>query len=141
MAAGSALGAAGAAAVAFFSTLCCTGPAVAAVLGAGGVLAAARLEPYRPWLLGAAALMLAFGFWRAYRPGRGGSECSIRTGRWIRRLLWVSAILTVASALASCKIAGKESPYAPIGRDAEGLRAAFNADAGKVRLVVLVAPT
>jgi hypothetical protein len=32
-------------------------------------------------------------------------------------------------------------PYEPIGADAEALRAAFNADAGKVRLIVLVAPT
>lgn len=98
--AGSAVGASGAAVAALFSTLCCAGPAVAALFGAGGALAAARLEPYRPYLLAAAAAMLAFGFWRAYRPVRGGAACSVRTGSWIRALLWVSAILTAASAIA-----------------------------------------
>ena len=35
----------------------------------------------------------------------------------------------------------EDRPYALTGAGAEALRAAFNADAGKVRLVVLVAPT
>jgi mercuric ion transport protein len=68
LAAGSALGALGAAVAALAGTLCCAGPAVVAALGAGGALAGARLEPFRPYLLGASMVMLAFGFWRAYRP-------------------------------------------------------------------------
>lgn len=100
MAIGSALGASGAAMAALFSTLCCAGPAVAALVGAGGALAAARLEPYRPYFLAAAVAMLAFGFWRAYRPARGGAACSLRTGRWVRSMLWVSALLTLASVVA-----------------------------------------
>jgi hypothetical protein len=99
MAAGSALGAAGAALAALFGTLCCAGSAVVALLGAGGALAAARLEPYRPYLLGIAIAMLAFGFWRAYRPARSGAACSVRTGRWVRIMLWCSAVLVIASAL------------------------------------------
>lgn len=47
----------------------------------------------------------------------------------------------LVAALASCRLEGKKSPYAVIGEDASALRAAFNADAGKVRLIVLVAPT
>lgn len=102
IAVGSALGAMGTALVAVLGTLCCAGPAVVAVLGAGGALAAARLEPYRPYFLGASALMLAFGFWHAYRPARAGegAACSIRTGRVVRSILWVAALITVASALA-----------------------------------------
>jgi len=46
---GSALGAVGSAAVAIFASLCCAGPAVVAVLGAGGAVAAAGLVPYRPY--------------------------------------------------------------------------------------------
>jgi mercuric ion transport protein len=100
MAAGSALGAAGAAIAALFGTLCCAGSAVVALLGAGGALAAARLEPYRPYLLGAGVVMLAFGFWRAYRPAAAGRACSVKTGRLVRVMLWCSALLLIASALA-----------------------------------------
>ncbi|HKE14167.1 MAG TPA: hypothetical protein VKB80_04870 [Kofleriaceae bacterium] len=41
----------------------------------------------------------------------------------------------------SCKIRGERRAYESIGADAASLRQAFNAAAGKVRLVVLVAPT
>ena len=100
--AGSAVGAIGAAVAAMLATLCCAGPAVVAVLGAGGALAAAKLEPYRPCLLAVAAAMIGIGFWRAYRPGAAaeGAVCSIRTGRIVRSLLWIAALITLASALA-----------------------------------------
>lgn len=51
------------------------------------------------------------------------------------------AIVVAGLALASCKIEGKRSAYEALGPDAAALRAAFNADAGRVRLVVLVSPT
>jgi hypothetical protein len=51
------------------------------------------------------------------------------------------AVLVAGLALGSCKIEGKKSPYSPLGAGAEELRTAFNADAGRVRLVVLVSPT
>jgi mercuric ion transport protein len=102
MAVGSALGATGTALAALLGMLCCAGPAVVAVLGTGGAVAAAGIEPYRPYLLGASAVMLGFGFWRAYRPAPAGAgaACSIRTGRVVRTILWVAALLTIASALA-----------------------------------------
>ena len=50
------------------------------------------------------------------------------------------AVLLAGLALASCRIDGKKSPYTSLGADAAELRAAFNADAGRVRLVVLVSP-
>ena len=101
--AGSAVGAIGAAIAAVLGTLCCAGPAVVAVLGAGGALAAAKLEPYRPCLLAVAVVMIGMGFWRAYRPRAAATEgavCSIRTGRIVRTLLWIAALITLASALA-----------------------------------------
>jgi hypothetical protein len=51
------------------------------------------------------------------------------------------AILLAGLALLSCRIEGKKSPYSALGADAAELRAAFNADAGRVRLVVLVSPS
>jgi len=102
IAVGSAAGAVGAALVAFLGTLCCAGPAVIAVLGAGGALAAARLEPYRPYFLALSAVLLAVGFWRAYAPARlvsTGAACKIRTGRTVRTVLWLAALIMLASAL------------------------------------------
>jgi hypothetical protein len=99
IAAGSAVGALGAAVAAVLGTLCCAGPAVVAIIGTGGALAAARLEPYRPLLLGLSIAMLAVGFWRAYFPRAtaNGASCSVGTGRAVRSVLWVAAFVTLAS--------------------------------------------
>jgi hypothetical protein len=95
--AGAGPGALGAGLAAAFSALCCTGPFAYALLGAGGVLAAARLTPARPYLLAAAVVCLATGFARAYRPA---SACSLRTRRLTRAMLWTAALITVAAAIA-----------------------------------------
>lgn len=100
MAVGSAAGAIGAAVAAITATLCCAGPAVVAVLGAGGALMAARLEPYRPYLIAVSVALLSFGFWRAYRPAPTGVACSVRTGKRVRLILWAAALITLASLLA-----------------------------------------
>lgn len=100
-AAGAAVFAAGSAVIAFAGTLCCAGPAVVSLLGAGGALAAARLEPYRPYFLAVSAVMLAFGFWRVYRrPACVDGECAARPPRWLRFVLWASLAATVASVVA-----------------------------------------
>ena len=49
-------------------------------------------------------------------------------------------VVLAAAALAACGTP-EEPGHREIGRDAWALRAAFNADAGMVRVVVLVAPT
>ena len=43
--------------------------------------------------------------------------------------------------MAACSPSGPPSSHAVLGADAEPLRAAFNRDSGKVRVVMLVAPT
>ena len=51
-------------------------------------------------------------------------------------------IAVFAAALAtSCQIEGERRAHTAVASDAAALRDAFNADAGKVRLIVLVAPT
>jgi hypothetical protein len=50
-------------------------------------------------------------------------------------------VLLAGLALVSCKLDGTKSRYVALGTDAADLRAAFNADGGHVRLVVLVSPT
>ena len=99
---GASIGALGAAAAALAATLCCIGPAVVAVFGVGGAVAIARLEPYRPYMLAGGVLVLAIGFYMAYRPGgacRGGT-CSRRTSIVIRAMLWLSAAAMLVAFLA-----------------------------------------
>ena len=55
------------------------------------------------------------------------------------RALWILA--AALSLGAACQVQGKRQAYRSIGTGADAVREAFNQDAGKVRLVVLVAPT
>jgi hypothetical protein len=99
---GSAVAALGSAATSLLATFCCVGPVAFTVLGAGGVLAAARLQPWRPWLLAASAVFLAVGFWSAYRRRTAtvdGQVCRVKTSRTVRVTLWTAAVLTIAVAV------------------------------------------
>ena len=61
-----------AAALTVVTAACCVSPVIApiivGVLGASGAVWAAGLKPYGWWILGAAFLCLAYGFWTVYRP-------------------------------------------------------------------------
>jgi hypothetical protein len=72
---------------------------VIAVIGAGGALAAAKLAPYRIYLLGGSYTFLGIGFWRAYgrRDRSEGRACPARTGRVLKVMLWFSALTTLAA--------------------------------------------
>lgn len=95
---GSATGGLGGALAAGFAALCCVGPSTVALLGVGGALAAASLEPYRPYLLLGSLAMILYGFWRVYSTnarGPEGAACPTRAGRIARNVLWVAAIVWV----------------------------------------------
>jgi|SRR5271156_2030203 len=98
---GSSLSAIGSSLVAAATTLCCVGPAVIAVLGTSGVVAAARLAPYRPYFIVGSVLLLALGFWLAYRPQGGciGKTCTTTSAKITRALLWLAAVVTGAAIL------------------------------------------
>jgi mercuric ion transport protein len=98
---GSSLGAIASGLVATATTFCCVGPAVIAVLGTSGVIAAARLEPYRPYFIVASVVLLGIGFWLAYRPKGGciGKTCTTTSAKITRALLWIAAVVTVAAIL------------------------------------------
>jgi hypothetical protein len=55
--------------------------------------------------------------------------------------LTVAGLTALAAALLACQPSGPDRPHTALGPNAEELRAAFNADTGKVRVVMLVAPT
>ena len=67
-----------AAALTVVTAACCVSPVIApiivGVLGASGAVWAAGLKPYSWWILGAAFLCLAYGFWTVYRPR---SHCAV----------------------------------------------------------------
>ena len=98
---GSALGAIGSSVTAAFAALCCVGPVVLAVIGASGAVAAASLEPYRPYLLGMALALLGYGYWRSYRPrlSTEGLTCRIGAGRKVRATLFIALVVTAVSAI------------------------------------------
>ncbi len=80
------------------SSLCCILPVAVALLGVGSAAAAARFEPYRPYLLAATAALLTFAFYRAYQPIRcaPGEPCAVPDNRqWNRILLWLVAVLAL----------------------------------------------
>ena len=49
--------------------------------------------------------------------------------------------LVLLAAAAGCGPKPPSAPYVRIGRDLAAVRAAFNADSGKVRVVLLLSPT
>ncbi len=90
-------GAIGVSAFASFVGLCCVGPWAVGFLGVSGAVAMARLEPYRPVILGIALALLAWAYWRVYRPARfcPGGVCPTRRSRWLQALLWLALVLLV----------------------------------------------
>ena len=49
--------------------------------------------------------------------------------------------IALGTALIACQLAGSDRPHTALGSQAQELRAAFNADSGRVRVVMLAAPT
>ena len=77
-----------AAALTVVTAACCVSPVIApiivGVLGASGAVWAAGLKPYGWWILSAAFVCLAYGFWIVYRPRR---DCDVTTAPPRHRLL------------------------------------------------------
>lgn len=87
------------------ASLCCIGPLLFILMGLGAFGASAFFESLRPYLLGAAVLLPAFGFYGAYfRRGDTscgpGEACAAKpVTRTTRVCLWVSAVTVLAFAL------------------------------------------
>jgi copper chaperone CopZ len=96
---------AGAAAAAFVASLCCLGPLL---LGGVGLSAAllASFAPLRPYFLAVSAVLLAGGFYFAYRKPKAAEGCEgqvcapeSRTRRMAKPLLWIATVAVLALAL------------------------------------------
>ena len=93
--AASAGGAIGMSTLAAIVGVCCAGPFTVALFGVPGAVLLAKWQPARPYLLGAATLMLAWAFWRVYRPRPVCADgiCPPRPPRWLHVVLWTSAAI------------------------------------------------
>ena len=92
------LGALGTALGVFSTWLCCLFPLALGALGMGASALGARLEPFRPYLLGLTAVFLGAGFYQVYkRPPQGCADdkvCARPTGRRIQLIvLWIITAL------------------------------------------------
>lgn len=90
-------GAIGISAVASFIGLCCIGPWAVVLFGVSGAVTMARWAPFRPYIIAVAAAMLAWAFWRVYRPQPVCEDGSCPAGPsiWLKVMLWVAAIMIV----------------------------------------------
>ena len=78
--------------------LCCTVPWAVALLGVTGAVVFARLAFLLPYALIGSFILLALGFWWAYRRPVACTEASCtpasqRQSRWI---VWIAAVLILA---------------------------------------------
>lgn len=84
-------------AFASFIGLCCIGPWAVALFGVSGAITMARWAPIRPWILGVAAIMLTWAFWRVYHPQPVCEDgtCSTGPSMWLKVTLWLAAVMVV----------------------------------------------
>lgn len=73
-------GAIGISAIASFIGLCCIGPWAVVLFGVSGAVTMATWPPFRPYILAGATVMLAWAFWRVYRPRPACDDGSCPTG-------------------------------------------------------------
>lgn len=87
--------------LAFTSSLCCIMPILTIVGGIGGIASSLSwVEPLRPYLIGATAIILGFSFYQAYKP-KPADDCGCVTVEKksfmsSKKFLW---IITIVSAL------------------------------------------
>ena len=98
------LTAVGSVVAAFGASLCCIGPLVALLLGAGSLAAASGMEKWRPVFLGLTFALLAVAWYLVYRRPKAegcgeAAACEARgKGTASRRILWVSTVVAIALA-------------------------------------------
>ena len=90
-------GAIGISAFASFIGLCCIGLWAVVLFGVSGAVTMARWAPFRPYIISVAAIMIAWAFWRVYRPRPVCADGSCPTGPsiWLKVMLWVSTVMVV----------------------------------------------
>ena len=79
----------------FLASLCCIGPLVISVIGAGSLGFAAAFMPYRTYLLAFTILSLTAGFYFTYRKHEvkcADGTCKVESASTLNKvILWVAA--------------------------------------------------
>ena len=96
---GALAGASSAALTSVASSICCIGPLAITLLGVNGAILGAAIKPYRPILLTAAAVLLAFVYWHLKRSWSAaeGAVCSIQAMRVQKIVLWAGVVIWIAA--------------------------------------------
>ena len=79
---------------------CCIGPVIFIIFGTsvGFFSKFAVFSPYRPYLLGAAFIMLGYSFWKLYlKKADCNCEADFRTRRIARAIFWTAAVALIIS--------------------------------------------
>lgn len=88
---------------AILASACCLGPLVLITLGISGAWIGnlAALEPFRPWLIGAALVAMIFAWRRIYRPAEAcqpGEICAVPQVRTAYKVVfWIVALLILTA--------------------------------------------
>lgn len=111
------------------ASICCIGPLIVTGMGLGSLGLAAGLTQYRPVFLALTGLVLASGFYLAYRKRPAAcadGSCELRSGRrTVKAALWAITVLTVAVATFpnwSVRVLNGGSAAAPAGAEMISLR-------------------
>lgn len=91
----------GSIAAALLAASCCIGPVIFILFGTsvGFLSKLVVLDPYRPYMLGAASLMLGYSFWKLYlKKVDCNCEADFRTRRIARVIFWTAAVSLIISA-------------------------------------------
>jgi hypothetical protein len=94
---GATAGAVGLSTLALAFGACCVAPWAVTLLGVGGAVLLARLSFAQPYVIATSAILIAVGFWFAYRrqPVLAGESCPAANRNWLRWLVWIGATLVV----------------------------------------------
>jgi copper chaperone CopZ len=97
------ISAAGSVLTAIVASVCCIGPALLALVGAGSIGAFGALESYRPYFIGLTVILLALAFFLTYRKWEvaceDGSCKVVKAGKWNKIGVWTSAIIALVAIL------------------------------------------
>jgi len=104
------------------ASLCCIGPLVAVLLGAGGFAASAVFEKWRPVFLSVTFALLALAWYLTYRKPKAdcaeGSACATKpVSKWNKIVLWFATgvvLLMAAFPSLSSAILRPTQPSAPV---------------------------
>ena len=105
-------------AIASFFGFCCIGPWAVALFGISGAITMAQYAFLKPYIISIAAIMLAWAFWRVYRPQKICSDGTCATGpsTILKVSLWVATIMLVTAFFA------EELQWVLVDATPEGLR-------------------